>query len=461
MSIFGNLFGWSPFGGGTDPAAAQPGGLLDGGSRMPALYNGLLTAGGAMLAGGDPRYPQTFGSALGRGFLGLGQGIQTGQDNAARNQYMHMHAQNYANLEKDRQAQAARDAAEQQQVDAYIATLPPEQQQMARLAPKEVIAQQLKTMFPDDNAPKTVGGMMWDSKTKSYQPIPGFTEQAKAIAEAGRAPPSMTINQAQPVPKTLEERDQQVLLHGDPSSPEYAMAYTRTFMNPRFVQGTDAQGNATMVPIMPAVPPNIRKPSYQGGAGQGALQPSGRSMTPPGPTTGPAAAAPATSGAGPTPGQPIITGIAKGQTEDARKNQQLYTRTIQQLPIVMKNFDELAKLGNQAGSAVPLVRNWLTSGGYQEANNALTDIAASYLYSVSGATANPGEVANLVKTVTPTPGEDPASVADKKARIQQMVESIKVRAGNTPGSAVSTAAPGAAVIWSRGPDGKLVQEPAP
>lgn len=274
--------------------------------------------------------------------------------------------------------------------------------------------------------------------------------------------------------KSVEERDGRVLREGDPNSVEYSQAYYRQYMTPRFVQGTDAQGNATFVPIMPAVPPNVRKPSFAAaGPGGGAID-----VGPAGPAGGPAGARAAAAPAGgppgmaggqavPTAGQPITVGLAKGQTEDARKNQQLYTRSQQQLGIVLKSFDELAKFGNQAGNAVPVVGNFFTTPGFQAANDALTDIAASYLYSVSGATANPGEVANLARTVTPRPGDAPETVANKRMRIEQMVDSIRIRASGQSAAAPGTAggapaAPAGATVWRRDPaTGKLVQEGAP
>lgn len=197
MSIFANLFGgYNPFGGGTDPSQPPPGGLLDGGSRMPALYNGLLSAGGAMLAGGDPRYPQGFGQALGRGFLGLSQGIQNGQETAARNQYMRMHAQNYANLQKDREAQAARDAQQNQYVSQAIAALPPEEQAKARAFPDQFA----KTLYPAPQQPTS------DMQNYEYgKTHPDFVNYDLSRRKAGATTvsvggPTTTINP--PIPTT-------------------------------------------------------------------------------------------------------------------------------------------------------------------------------------------------------------------------------------------------------------------
>jgi hypothetical protein len=133
------------------------------------------------------------------------------------------------------------------------------------------------------------------------------------------------------------------------------------------------------------------------------------------------------------------TGGAGGKvTEDQAKNRQLYQRTTQQLPIALQAFDSMGKLGNQVGNLTGA--SWLTSPEFQRGDAALKDISASYLYSVSGATATPGEVANLQSTLRPRIGESAQAIADKKARLQQMVESINTRANPNQ----STGQPGAA-----------------
>ena len=132
---------------------------------------------------------------------------------------------------------------------------------------------------------------------------------------------------------------------------------------------------------------------------------------------------------------------SKMPTEDQAKNRQLYERTTQQLPIVIKNFDALGNISDQLGAKTGLAP--LTSKEYQSADAALKDIAASYLYSVSGATANPGEVANLTDTLRPRIGESAETKAEKKARLEQMVNSIRARAfpGDTSSKPVSSASP--------------------
>ena len=135
------------------------------------------------------------------------------------------------------------------------------------------------------------------------------------------------------------------------------------------------------------------------------------------------------------PADPAVAGRGSGKpTEDQAKNTQLYTRAKEQLPIALENFDALSNAGNQFGAAVsgiPLIgpsKSVVTGKQYQRASGALNDIATSYLYSVSGATATPSEIAGTVERVTPKFGDDAQTIADKKQRLIQMVESIKYRA---------------------------------
>lgn len=149
-----------------------------------------------------------------------------------------------------------------------------------------------------------------------------------------------------------------------------------------------------------------------------------------------------------------------GTTEAVRRNKQLYSVVAPEVDNLLGNdktpgkFDALSGTSNQlldAGGG--LVRsmtgvdpsNYATSGAYQSAKNSIKVIVANYLYSVSGATATPGEVENQVSVLLPKLGEDPTSVAEKKQRIQTMVEAIKH-------AAMVEDAPGGATIPPPGSD---------
>lgn len=107
-------------------------------------------------------------------------------------------------------------------------------------------------------------------------------------------------------------------------------------------------------------------------------------------------------------------------------------------------FDALANGWDQMGGAnIPFVGGAplkaATSADYQRANNAIVNIAQSYLYAVSGAAAPAEEVDKIVKSVTPQFGENPQSVADKKVRLKQYIDAIAL--GQQNGGANPTADP--------------------
>lgn len=141
------------------------------------------------------------------------------------------------------------------------------------------------------------------------------------------------------------------------------------------------------------------------------------------------------------PGGPADPSTAGKTTEATRRNQQLATVIEPEVQSLMGDgtkpgtFDALANGWDQArdagGDAVRVLGQG-PSPAYQQAKNSLKTIIASYLYSVSGATANPGEVENQASVLTPRPGEDPNSIADKKRRIQVMVDAVRAAATGKP-----------------------------
>lgn len=220
----------------------------------------------------------------------------------------------------------------------------------------------------------------------------------------------------------MDAQDSNIILSGDPASPEYAMAYTRQYLTPKLTPSTDANGNPVMVPMMPAIPVGIRPPAGMAPATEAA--PTEAPAV--GDAGGPPSAVPQ-SVSGPTAGTPIPTGGPPKLTEAQVRNRQLYSVAAPELSIVNQTFDETAKLGNQAGGMLPAdINSFVTSPGYQRAFNSLQTIIASYLYSTSGATANPAEVVKQTQVLMPKPGESAESIADKKARVETMVNAIKV-----------------------------------
>lgn len=136
-----------------------------------------------------------------------------------------------------------------------------------------------------------------------------------------------------------------------------------------------------------------------------------------------------------TPGKP-----GKLATEGERRNRSLYSVVEPELKIVEENFAAMTDPRNQIASNAPFSEA-MTSKEYQLAANSLQTIVASYLYSVSGATATPEEVKKQTAILTPRPFEDPASVESKLRRVRTMVEAIKLSGGEPNQGGTTPAAP--------------------
>lgn len=244
----------------------------------------------------------------------------------------------------------------------------------------------------------------------------------------------------------LDAQAWNILQTADPSSREYATAYA-IISQPK-TQLVQTENGLVPVQVPPTLPAWLKAP---GGApavpmGNPAAPPAPNAVPTPGPAA-PAAPISAPAPAAPPPSAPAagaaIPGTTKAPTEAQLRNQQLYQVAAPELKIVENNFDALSNLGDQAWSAIPgsdnYGANFMQTPEYQRARNSLQTIIATYLYSTSGATANPGEVANQASVLMPKPGEDPTSVADKRARIRTMVDAIKTAAGGQPGAAPSDA----------------------
>lgn len=143
------------------------------------------------------------------------------------------------------------------------------------------------------------------------------------------------------------------------------------------------------------------------------------------------------------PGGPADPATAGKTTEATRRNQQLASVIVPELKSLIGDpaqgiagtYDALANPQDQAramGGDFGMALGQGPSPEYQQARNSLTTIVASYLYSVSGATANPGEVEKQVEVLTPKFGESAESVAAKKARLQAMVQAVEAAATGTP-----------------------------
>lgn len=271
------------------PPGPPPDGLLTSNDRLGALSQALLGAGAGLLTQ-DPHQRPSFAAAVGRGVAGFAGGLNEGVANARRDQYTRAQLGDMKDARADRAR--ARDLAlkEQQQIDAFVATLPPGEQAMAKLAPKEVILARIKELYPDpDKAPSTSGDRYYDTKTRTWVRIPGVFEDKLALAAAGRNPPN-------PDSKSQDDRDDAILRAGDRTSPQYAQVWFRKYRTLHMAPGSNAG-------YYDPVPPGILPPSgvtdaggasgaFNAGTGGGAARP-GQVPTVTFATDGPAPLSPA------------------------------------------------------------------------------------------------------------------------------------------------------------------------
>ncbi|TJV21094.1 MAG: hypothetical protein E5Y04_28740 [Mesorhizobium sp.] len=189
------------------------------------------------------------------------------------------------------------------------------------------------------------------------------------------------------------------------------------FMTPQGVFGQDAGGG----PAQPVTPAPVPQASPAQGVPPAAT-----------PLTAPAAPGTVAPPAATRPGMIPLTdpkSLKKPPNEAQQRNQQLYTVVKPEVERIDQTFGAMSDPSNQLWSNLPVGADYATTQEYQQAANSLRTVVASYLYSVSGATATPGEVENLSATLIPRVGEKKPSIDDKLARIHTMVEAIKNNRG--------------------------------
>ncbi len=97
-----------------------------------------------------------------------------------------------------------------------------------------------------------------------------------------------------------------------------------------------------------------------------------------------------------------------------------------EIPTLGANFKALTDPKGQLLSAVlpEGVANVWQTDEYQRASAAVKASVANVLYSLSGASSNPGEVLKQIDVLTPKFGDKPGVIADKLQRFKTYVKSI-------------------------------------
>jgi hypothetical protein len=133
---------------------------------------------------------------------------------------------------------------------------------------------------------------------------------------------------------------------------------------------------------------------------------------------------------GMAPGSVALTGSKPPAklTESEQRNRSLFNNTKNDYPVVIQNFDALTNPTDQIIGKLPL-SDYVTTPQYQQAFNGLKNIIANSIYSTSGASAPIQEVEAQANLLMPKPGESKESLADKRRRIRDKVNSIGTAGG--------------------------------
>lgn len=225
----------------------------------------------------------------------------------------------------------------------------------------------------------------------------------------------------------MDAQNWNILLTGDPSTPEYAAAWSQ-INQPKI---TYTQGPEGLLPVIqnPNVPSSIRPPTgvspsvAQGSPGDGGAAGPG----------------------GITAGTPVPGTIPKLTEQQIRAQMmaKVIAPEVQTLlgdgtannpgafDTLANGFDQAKDVTGNAGRILPFGLG-TPSADFLKAKGSIRTLVASYLYVASGATANPGEVDNQTAILTPQLNDPPEVIAQKRARLLTMAQAVQQSASGRP-----------------------------
>lgn len=227
----------------------------------------------------------------------------------------------------------------------------------------------------------------------------------------------------------MDAQSWNIILKGDPNSPEYAAAYNQLFEQPKTQLAPTPQG-LVPVTVMPQVPPSVRPPA-------------GRTASPT------AAGQPGQTAQG-TPGV-AIPGTQPAATEGQANAHDFATRMEFAAPTV----DKLEKVGTDywqwLAAQSPLgLGNVVITPEYRQFQRAKDDFVRAALRKESGALISKEDQEYADRTWIPQPGDDPQTLADKREARRIVARSIRETSGpfsNQQLAPAQSAPPAAAVEY--------------
>lgn len=372
-----------------------------------------LLSGGASIAGGALPWWANVNSALGKNsnlLLGLGAGLLSGnlsevpqaiaQGSQADTAYA---ASKKADLERQQSINKTMQAMQAKYPDLAAAV-------NGGLPIADAYNEMFKRMAPGyGHKYMSVGnGQVFDEASGKYVDMPG----------GGNAPPFDGTS--------MDAQVGNILMQGDPASPEYAYAYSIA-SQPKITMQQTPNG---LVPVYQTPDlSTVRRPTFQLGGGAAASPPAPVS---PGPLVG------SDGGLSPAIGAPTgvsvgtaIPGTKAAATESQARYGMLSNALTTDLPAVLGGYDALANPKAQALAIGGKLTNWAQSADYQKASAALKASVGNIVYAISGANSTPQEQQRKIDEVTPQIGDKPATIAFKKQQLIAYVRGI-AQASNDP-----------------------------
>lgn len=332
-------------------------------------------------------------------------------------------------------------------------------------------------------------GMMWGSDAQGRMvamPIPGAGTTTLAPQEAQALGfPKRAVVQRDAAGKLtvasegsggpfggsgMESQALNMVITGDPASPEYAAAYAH-LTQPKLMPVTQADGSVQMMAVSPQLPPNIRQPAWMQGGGaspaaspatppqQGAALPTGAQASP---QDGGAPASGGSAGPGFTvtavPGtQPRSPKFTEGETNAYGFYQRM--RDAEKVIRDLENQGEAASgLYDRAVSVLPdFAANWMHTESFQKLDQARRDFINAQLRKESGAAIGSEEFNNAYRQYFPQSGDSAAVIEQKRANRANAVDAM-MKAGKPlvdyydgkDGKGAATAPGGVEYDWDPG-----------
>lgn len=272
-----------------------------------------------------------------------------------------------------------------------------------------------------------------------------------------------------PFGNSLQGKAYNILLGGDPNSPEYALA-ANAATQPKYQSVVNADGTTQLVAVTPQLPSIIRQP--------GAPNPTDnpKMLTPP-PMNGMTDNTPTTAGPLlPPPGReysvsPIAGTAGPAKLTDEQTKAAGFAQRMESSNGTINDLQKSGytpKMGTDTLAEAP-GGNYLLGADAQQSVQAKRDFVNALLRRESGAAISESEFANANKQYFPQPGDKPETLAKKAANRANAIAGIKLSAGpaykrmqeNNPSPALDSLPQGAKQIGTSGgkpvyqtPDGK-------